>query len=142
MGLETVAVGAAGLSMYNSISGAQDQASATAREANLAIQNKAEQVRYSVGKSKVDFLSSGIAIEGGTTSAIALQNMYDTGESDIRAMKSNYENQIDSTIASGYQQAINTGLSTAMTMGAGSGAGGSDFGSMFAMGQQNTNTKG
>lgn len=127
MGVAMLAM--AGVSMYSDLENAQDKAAAQARQGNLAAKNKMEQTKYSAGKAKVDFLSSGIAIEGGSTSGAALMNIYETGEADARAIKSNYESSIDNIMSSGMQQAMMTGVQTGMSMGAGAPSSGAGKGS-------------
>lgn len=110
-------------SMAGSISQARSQAHSKQQEANLKLENKAQQVKALAGKQKVDFLGSGIAIEKGATSGQVISGTYETGLQDIEQLRSIYQADIKNTINQGIFSALKTGAGSAASMGLGAPTG-------------------
>jgi hypothetical protein len=111
-----VAIGFAALSAVSSISAANSQAKATIAEGNLATQNKAKEVALKAARQKSSFLTSGLTLEGTPMSVI--ENTFNTGIEDIKALGSNYNSQSKNIMAQGRTKALSSfaSLGTGMSM--------------------------
>ena len=126
MGIEVLAIAAAGLqlaSTYEQAQNSQNQAEALAEEGELKAEESAKLTAATAASNKVSFLTSGFTMEG-TPSAV-MASTYQTGKEDASQIISNYQTQADSIISSARSSALTSlagmassfagGMSTAST---------------------------
>jgi hypothetical protein len=119
MGIETIAFATLmGLNAASQMSAANKQAKAVVAEGNLAMQNKANDVRRKGAATQVSFLNSGLTLEG--TPMGAIMGIYDTGLQDINQMGSIYNSKSKNIISSARSKVISDIATSAATAGMGS----------------------
>lgn len=103
MGWETLLVAAVGglqvASAVQEQKQANKQARATIEEGNIAAANKAKEIRAKAARAQVNFLNSGITLEG--TPLNALTGVFDSGLEDIKLLSSNYNRAAANQVAAG-----------------------------------------
>lgn len=118
MGVETLILGGlAAAGAVSSISSANQQAKALAKQGQVAAQEKAKQVSAQMAQQKTSFLSSELELEGTPMSVIS--STANVGRADIENMVSNYNSQIKNVRRQGWTNALGSVASMGAAMYAG-----------------------
>lgn len=105
MGIETILFAAfTGLQAVSGMMQAQSQAKSAVAQGNIQMQERAKQVRYAAARQNVSFLNSGLSLEG--TPMDVINETFDTGLADIRAIGANANAQSKNIIGQARTQAI------------------------------------
>lgn len=128
MGIETLLIaGLSAVSALSSMSSARKQAKAIAQEGEIESKNLAKKVRYAAAEQSVNFLNSGITLNGDAndTPMAVINETYNTGLEDLNLLRSNYNAKSKAAISEGRSKAIGalvSGFSSAGFGGMGAGA--------------------
>lgn len=121
--IATAVAGVAG--SVGSFNAAKSDARATAREAETAMQNRKKEILQLAAQQKMGYLDAGLELEG--TPQNVIQDTYNTGLEDIKAMESsankNIKNKMTMARAELFTGLAKTGLSAYAMGGFGSGGG-------------------
>lgn len=106
MGLETaILIGglslAKGVGEYNQ---AKSSARATAREGEIAVENRKKEIQNLVAKQKIGYLQSGVELEG--TAQAVMQDTYNTGIADMEAIAGSYNQNIKNSLRAARAQLL------------------------------------
>jgi hypothetical protein len=106
MGLETaILIGglqlAKGVGEYNQ---AKSSARATAREGEIAVENRKKEIMQLVAKQKVGYIQSGVELEG--TAQAVMQDTYNTGIADMEAIAGSYNQNIKNSLRAARAQLL------------------------------------
>lgn len=105
MGIETaIIVGLTAASAISGISAAKKEAKASIAEGNIALSNKAKEIKYKTGSLTSSFLNSGLTLEG--TPMNVIEQAYNTGLEDLGAISSKYNTNSKNIMAKARTQAI------------------------------------
>lgn len=130
MGIEVAIMGMALAKGASDISNANKQADAMAAEGSLKAKQIAREGVAKAGQQKMSFLSSGLELQG--TAMSVVRSTLDTTQKDVDLLKSNYDKKIKSSLSAARTKALFDFGTTAMTAGAGGGAGTFGGGGMFS----------
>lgn len=115
MGVETaIIVGglslAKGIGDYNQ---AKSSARATAREGQIAIENRKKEIQNLVAKQKIGYLQSGVELEG--TAQAVMQDTYKTGIADVKDIASATNKSIKNQLTAARAQLLGSIASSAVS---------------------------
>ena len=106
MGLETaIIIGglqlAKGVGEYNQ---AKSGARATARQGEIAVENRKKEIQNLVAKQKIGYIQSGVELEG--TAQAVMQDTYNTGIADMEAIAGSYNQNIKNSLRAARAQLL------------------------------------
>lgn len=106
MGLETaILIGglslAKGVGEYNQ---AKSGARATARQGEIAVENRKKEIQNLVAKQKIGYVQSGVELEG--TAQAVMQDTYNTGIADMEAIAGSYNQNIKNSLRAARAQLL------------------------------------
>lgn len=106
MGLETaILIGglqlAKGVGEYNQ---AKSGARATARQGEIAVENRKKEIQNLVAKQKIGYIQSGVELEG--TAQAVMQDTYNTGIADMEAIAGSYNQNIKNSLKAARAQLL------------------------------------
>lgn len=106
MGLEAaILIGglqlAKGVGEYNQ---AKSGARATARQGEIAVENRKKEIQNLVAKQKIGYIQSGVELEG--TAQAVMQDTYNTGIADMEAIAGSYNQNIKNSLKAARAQLL------------------------------------